>query len=188
MKQGRLRRTRPSVGESVDFRVDAQGSRLLLRLNEKSLELEIFQESSESGWCRRQGRILPFAYAWVGEEVHIWLDGTLFVFVSEARRTSRLDDLPNGIAARRSEAMATSAVTSRAITTGISGMVLVVCVGPGDNISVGDEVCVIESMKMEHSIRSNIGGVVGEVLVRADQQVSAGDLLISLEHESGATG
>ena len=187
MKQGRLRRTQPSVSESVDYRVDLQGSRLLLQLNEESLELEIFQESPESGWCRRQGRILPFAYAWVGEEVHIWLDGTLFVFTSEARRTPRRDGTPDGTAGSRSEAMVTSVVSSRAITTGISGMVLVVCVGLGDTISVGDGVCVIEAMKMEHSIRSNIAGVVGEVLVRADQQVSAGDLLVSLEQETVAT-
>lgn len=188
MKQGRLRRTQPSVGESIDFRIEVQENRLLLQLDEKSLELEIFQGNAESGWCRWQDRLFPFAYQWIGEEIHIWLDGTVFVFISESGRVSRLDDLPKGIAASQSEAMATSAVQSRTITTGISGMVLVVCVGLGDTVSVGDEVCVIEAMKMEHSIRSNIVGVVAKVLVRADQQVSAGDSLISLEQESVAAG
>ena len=188
MRQGRLKRTHPSAGDSVNYRIEARENRLLLELDDQSLELEIYQENSNSGWCRWQGRIWPFAYERDGDEVHIWLDGTSFTFVSVGRRSSSLDRIPNGTAPSLRDAPFASAVDSGAVTSKISGMVLVLNVSPGDIVSAGDEVCVIEAMKMEHSIRSNFGGVVREVLVQENQQVSAGDVLVSFEQESATTG
>ena len=188
MRQGRLQRTHPSAGDSVNYRIEARENRLLLELDDQSLELEIYQENSNSGWCRWQGRIWPFAYERDGDEVHIWLDGTSFTFVSTDRRTARPDRMQIGPAASRNDATIAPAIDSGAVTSKISGMVLVLNVSPGDIVSAGDEVCVIEAMKMEHSIRSNFGGVVREVLVQENQQVSAGDVLVLFEQESAATG
>ena len=47
--------------------------------------------------------------------------------------------------------------------------------------SLGDEVCVVEAMKMEQSIRSNRDGVVKTVLVKPMDSVKANDPLVELE-------
>jgi biotin carboxyl carrier protein len=61
------------------------------------------------------------------------------------------------------------------------GRVISVLVQPGDRVSQGDEVCVVEAMKMEQSIRSNRDGVVKTVLVKPMDSVKANDPLVELE-------
>ncbi len=54
-------------------------------------------------------------------------------------------------------------------------------VRPGDRVSAGEEVCVVEAMKMEQSIRATRGGVVKAVLVQPMDAVKTNDPLIELE-------
>jgi biotin carboxyl carrier protein len=61
------------------------------------------------------------------------------------------------------------------------GRVISVLVGPGDRVSQGDEVCVVEAMKMEQSIRATRDGVVKTVHVQPMDPVKANDPLIELE-------
>jgi biotin carboxyl carrier protein len=56
-----------------------------------------------------------------------------------------------------------------------------IMVRPGDRVSAGDEVCVVEAMKMEQSIRSPRDGVVKTVHVQPLDSVNAEDPLIELE-------
>ncbi len=60
----------------------------------------------------------------------------------------------------------------------LPGRVLRVLVATGDRVSRGQELCVVEAMKMENSIRAPQDGVVREVRARAGQSVSPGDLLL----------
>ena len=61
------------------------------------------------------------------------------------------------------------------------GRVISILVRPGDPVSAGQEVCVVEAMKMEQSIRASIDGVVKAVHVQPMDSVSANDPLIELE-------
>ena len=61
------------------------------------------------------------------------------------------------------------------------GRVMSILVRPGDRVSAGDEVCVVEAMKMEQSIRSPRDGVVKAVHVQPLDPVSANDPLVELE-------
>jgi propionyl-CoA carboxylase alpha chain len=61
------------------------------------------------------------------------------------------------------------------------GRVLAIRVRPGDLVSAGDEVCVIEAMKMEQSIRVSLDGVVKAIHVRPMDTVKANDPLIEME-------
>ena len=54
-------------------------------------------------------------------------------------------------------------------------------VRPGDRVSAGDEVCVVEAMKMEQSIRAPKSGVVKTIHVQPMDSVSANDPLMELE-------
>ncbi len=188
MKQGRLRQTYPVPGESLQYRVEEDKGRLTVQLNDKLVELDLQQDGSKAGWCKSRGNLLSFAYDWVGKELHVWLDGALFVFQSLESRKYRRNETSSGPVLSNERQGDQFPEDGNKIMARTSGQVLMISVSPGDNISAGDEVCVIEAMKMEHSIRSSLGGVLSEVLVRPDQQVSAGDVLISLEQEPGETG
>ena len=54
-------------------------------------------------------------------------------------------------------------------------------VRPGDSVSAGQEVCVVEAMKMEQSIRAATAGVVKVVHTKPMEQVSADEPLVELE-------
>ena len=61
------------------------------------------------------------------------------------------------------------------------GRVMSITVRPGDSVSEGDEVCVVEAMKMEQSIRAPRNGIVKEIHVQPMDSVNANDPLVELE-------
>lgn len=61
------------------------------------------------------------------------------------------------------------------------GRVMSVMVRPGDTVTAGDEVCVVEAMKMEQSILAHRDGVVKTVFVQPLDSVNANDPLVELE-------
>lgn len=62
------------------------------------------------------------------------------------------------------------------------GKVLKVNVNPGDKVTEGTEVCIIESMKMENSILTPASGTVKEVRVTPGQVVKAGEIIAVIEY------
>ena len=67
------------------------------------------------------------------------------------------------------------------IVSPMSGRVIAILVRPGDLVTTGQEVCVVEAMKMEQSIRATRNGVVKAVLVQPTDSVRTNDPLIELE-------
>jgi len=61
------------------------------------------------------------------------------------------------------------------------GALLEVFVKPGDQVTIGSRLAVLEAMKMQHDILAEIDGVVQEVLAAAGAQVAADDLLVEIE-------
>jgi len=61
------------------------------------------------------------------------------------------------------------------------GRVISILVRPGDRVSESDEVCVVEAMKMEQSIRAPRDGVVKAIFVQPMDPVNADDPLVELE-------
>ena len=64
------------------------------------------------------------------------------------------------------------------------GLVKAVFVTAGQSVVAGDRLCVLEAMKMEHTLTAARDGVVAEVLAQAGDQVEAGAALILLEEEA----
>ena len=104
-------------------------------------------------------------------ELHLWLDGVLFVFQRAETR-------------RRSNAPATEA--PRDILVPMPGTVLEVLVDEGDRVERNQTVVIMESMKMELVIRASRSGVVRRVAVHPEQQVDRGMRLLELAPESDA--
>jgi len=63
----------------------------------------------------------------------------------------------------------------------VTGVVLEVAVAIGDAVGAGDELAVIESMKMEIPIESSSAGRVGSVEIVVGQSVSEGDVLVTVQ-------
>ncbi len=74
-----------------------------------------------------------------------------------------------------------SRLSEKVIRSPMPGRVMAVMVRPGDTVSPGQEVCVVEAMKMEQSIRASRGGIIKAVHVKPLQQVGADDPLVELE-------
>ncbi len=60
------------------------------------------------------------------------------------------------------------------------GTLLDVFVKPGDSVTVGTRLAVLEAMKMQHDILADIDGEVAEVFAVAANQVSLGDMLFEI--------
>ncbi len=59
----------------------------------------------------------------------------------------------------------------------MQGTIVKVNVKPGDEVAAGDEIVVLEAMKMENSIKAHSAGIVEEVRVEAGQSVDTGATL-----------
>jgi len=61
------------------------------------------------------------------------------------------------------------------------GRILAVRSAPGERVTKGQVLVVLEAMKMEHEVVAPHDGVVREVMVEAGQQVDTGDVLVILD-------
>ena len=64
------------------------------------------------------------------------------------------------------------------------GRVVEVFVDAGDTVASGDRLVIVEAMKMQHEILATVDGVVEQVMVSAEAQVAADDLMIAIEMEA----
>jgi biotin carboxyl carrier protein len=69
----------------------------------------------------------------------------------------------------------------REITAPMGGKVIDIKVNPGDTINEGDEVVIIEAMKMELPVVATDSGTVKEIKCKKGDAVEADTVLIVLE-------
>ena len=62
------------------------------------------------------------------------------------------------------------------------GKILSVAVSVGSNIKEGDEICILESMKMENPIVAPVSGKIVELKVAPGQAVKTGDTAAIIEY------
>ncbi|XP_066090455.1 propionyl-CoA carboxylase alpha chain, mitochondrial isoform X1 [Saccopteryx bilineata] len=71
--------------------------------------------------------------------------------------------------------------TSSILRSPMPGVVVAVSVKPGDMVAEGQEICVIEAMKMQNSMSAGKTGKVKSVHCKAGDTVGEGDLLVELQ-------
>ena len=76
-----------------------------------------------------------------------------------------------------------SGLADIAVESPITGVIVEISVSVGEEVSDGDLLVVIESMKMENEILSEYDGTVKEVLVRRNQNISQEDPMLVLSVE-----
>ena len=171
--RGRMRELYPVTGEAYHYRTEALEDSFTFALEgegpeggEATIRLSIEARPAGEGLCRTAaGRTIPFAWVWVNTELHLWLDGALFVFQRpEARRRSAAPD---------DEA-------SGEVRAPMSGSVVAVLVSEGERVEQDQTVVIMESMKMELVIAAPRSGVVRRVAVEPGQQVERHMRLLEL--------
>ena len=181
MGQGEMRETYPVAGEVYRYRTDEREGPFTFELEDDlpaglppAIALSIESRETREGLCRTEsGRTSEFAWAWVGAELHLWLEGALYVFQCA---------IPSAGSGRR-RGSATNAEASGDILAPMPGAVLEVLVAEGDRVEQNQTVVLMESMKMELAITASRNGVVRRVSVQPGQQVERGMRLLELAPE-----
>ena len=65
-------------------------------------------------------------------------------------------------------------------TAPMPGMIISIAVKEGDQVVPGDEICVLEAMKMQQTLRAEWAGIVDEIYVATGQQIQGGDKILRL--------
>jgi len=122
------------------------------------------------------GRVLRFAFATDGATIWLGRGGHAWALTEEEAAPVRGGRAAGGDGIVRSP---------------MPGTVLAVQVAPGDTVSAGQAVAVVEAMKMEHTVTAPVAGTVAEVAARAGQQVAMDARLAVIEpkiNDDGSVG
>ena len=114
------------------------------------------------------GKRVPFWIHREGGKAQVWLNGTIHEF--------ELDD-PR----RRNAAGGSAGAGGGTVKAQMPGKILQVAVAQGDQVEVGQNLVLMESMKMELALDATVAGVVKTVAVEPGQMVSQGALLLEIE-------
>ena len=74
-----------------------------------------------------------------------------------------------------------TALTESALLSQIPGKVVSVAITPGDTVAEGDTVCVLESMKMQVSVKAHTDGSVKSVRAKVGANIAKGDMIAEIE-------
>ena len=61
------------------------------------------------------------------------------------------------------------------------GTIISFAIKEGDTIITGDEVCILEAMKMQQSLKAELSGIVKKINFQSGAQVATDDILVELE-------
>ena len=124
----------------------------------------------------------------VDDEVfEVWPESKAAYTVGSAMRTTpgTAKEIAKGMNAPAQPAPAATgtikpsiARTTKIVRAPIPGVITAILVHPGDEISVGQELCKLEAMKMNNSIRANRTGKIETINVSVGQQVKHNDPLL----------
>ena len=131
--------------------------------------------NGESYSCRPQAveseqQRVPFWVHQEGAQVSVWLDGQVYHFDAHDPR-------------RRSQTGADAGGDGGTVKAQMPGKILQVAVTEGDRVEVGDNLLLMESMKMELALDASVSGIVRVVNVSEQQMVSQGEVLVEIEAE-----
>lgn len=73
--------------------------------------------------------------------------------------------------------------TSDEITAPIPGVIIEISAKVGDTVGFGQELCILEAMKMKNSIRSNREGQIVDIPITVGDQVQHGQVLIKFKED-----
>ena len=116
-------------------------------------------------------------------QVRVEVDGTPFTVGVEAVTPDvpTSSPAPAPTSAAKTTPTPVVAVAGNGVTAPLPGVVKSIAVQPGQKVNAGDELLVIEAMKMDNVIRAARGGTVETVHVVEGKQVAHGEPLLEFK-------
>jgi acetyl-CoA/propionyl-CoA carboxylase biotin carboxyl carrier protein len=84
-------------------------------------------------------------------------------------------------ATKRPKAAASGAAGTNTVAVPMQGTIVKVLVAVGDDVEIGQTICVLEAMKMENNVNAERDGTVTEVRVQAGDSVGPGDVIAVID-------
>ena len=144
--------------------VVAAGGGFVVRIAGEAFTLSLGEESTGVFVLQSGARSVRFHVAREGHTTHLFWDGAAYQFADE-----REGDHTN----RRQDAGALEAP--------MPGRVAALKVTPGQRVARGEEILVVEAMKMENALRAPGAGVVRAVHAALGDMVAPGRPLVEIE-------
>ncbi len=151
------------VPRDNDFLIEFNGSKYEVAVDQLASDKFLFKvnDGSSEVTISRNGRSLE-----------VFIDGKVLKVRVEPYSLAEL---------RKKAGTSTDGQEDKIIRAPMPGMVLSILVKPGDKVTKGTTLLIIEAMKMENMIKAPYDGVVREVLVTESQAVDKNDNLVELE-------
>ena len=143
----------------------------LVTLGKDTVELSVEQRSAGAVRFTAMGLQQTARFALYDGFLHLDLNGVTVVVGETAHQT--------GGSARRDG--------SSRLLAPMNGAIVGVHAKPGDSVSKGQRIVVLEAMKMQHEICAERPGTIDKVLVKPGDQVATRQLLVELAEEVSAT-
>jgi biotin carboxyl carrier protein len=145
--------------------------KLIVKVENQSFEVEVSDIHAR-----------PIVATVDGEAFEVWPEEVQLVRSVVA--VGQVGNLPNtpqpaaGKAAPAASAPGALASGAKSVLAPLPGVVVEVSVKPGDAVERGQELCIIEAMKMKNVIRASRAGTIGAVHVTTNQHVKHHDVLV----------
>ncbi len=118
-----------------------------------------------------------------GRVVQVWVPpqtGATAPSAAPPASSQRVSLPPTSVSVAPIAAAQPGQVSDQEVRAPMPGTIVSVEVQPGDTVEVGQDLCILDAMKMNNRIRASRAGTVNAVHVQAGQQVQYGDLLVTL--------
>jgi len=130
-----------------------------IRIQDKSFEVELSSLQDRPIIAKVDGKVYE-----------VWIES------DESKSALNTPDSPGKNTGKKISPLATQ--SSAALRSPIPGVILTVSVQPGDQVVYGQELCILEAMKMKNPIRSPREGEIAAVRISHGQTVKHNDILI----------
>jgi biotin carboxyl carrier protein len=147
------------AGQSVDVHIEREGT----RLRSGASEVELISVGETEAWIRVGDRTHVVPYAVDGTRVSFAFDGEIYL----------ADVVAKGLRGRVRH-------REQSMSAPMPGLILKILVGPGDVVTKGTPLIVLEAMKMEHQITAPHEGTVSAVNCKEGELVQPGLELIEI--------
>lgn len=169
-------------GDLFKIEIIKEKNVFVVKLGSRTYSLMDVQESSE-GLFKFELNRRPYKcrVASAEDQRHIFINSKVYQLKKVPAKEAKL-------AANGKGKKSKSAAASGKITSPINGKIIRVWVDENADVTVEQDLIIIEAMKMEHRIRSPFAGRVGKVHVKEGEQVELGTLLLELNKSGSVKG
>lgn len=163
-----------SIPDNVSFDVEIDGRRRQARWQKSTRSLYLLEPGSKSMWSCINLRSIS-TNKFPGEsDINVAAE-----FVSPGSSSAVAMDTTISLHIPGQESRSAAAAKKpRVVRSQITGKVLKVLVKPGDSVTNGDTLMIIEAMKMENRVMASTNGTVDQVKINEGDTVAAGAELI----------